>query len=338
MPMTNLRYLGRLIFLALTLCLTLGCREKEDDDSGPEKPPVIDPVHPGENEVIKDTTLSLSMASVFFAKEGGKQSIIVTTNAPAWTAVSDQAWCHTSQNGTELIVEAGKNPDLQLRSATVTVKVTGSRLEQRISIVQSAGEEGKYITPTRATVRVPSSGSYGVYAPGLSEMPILVQTNLTDWTCRVDQDWCEVRCDAGNVYIRVAPHESMQERRAVVTLSHGGLDYAQILVIQMARTSLQLAFPDGTSLPVSGGTIRVKVYTNISDWSATPASADCWFSLTKTDDETLTLTATRRQGSTPRPPQQVTITAEKDSETFVIYETSSVNEGYGYGDVTPWDE
>lgn len=351
--MKNRNFLAILAYITIVLVgmTAFACSSGGNDDE-PEKPPVVTPdteKEPSDTSKTNpsnpsqptptDVTLTLSQSTVFWANaEACKQSIMVTTNASSWTAESNQAWCKTAKDGNMLTLTAGANPDKQVRVAIVTVKATGSTLQRTVTVTQSAGASGSWLNPTQSTIIVPSTGTYGVERPGISEMSVRVTTNLKDWTCRSDQEWCEVHCDATKVYIFANPYQGDEERAAVVTLSHEGMDYSQFTVRQSAYTSLQVAFPDGQVIPITGGTIRVKVYTNVSEWTATAASKDCWFTMTKTDANTLTITAPARQGSTQRQAQEVTITAEKDKETFTIYESVSTNESYGYGDVTEWDD
>jgi len=217
-----------------------------------------------------------------------------------------------------------------LRTANITIKTADGQLQRIVVATQSVASGGNYIRPVTQIVGAPARGMS-------METYVRVETNLTGWTCRSDQSWCRVRCDATNVYILVEGHFSMTERKAVVTLSHEGTDYAQISVVQDPTVTLQMMFPDGQTLPASGGTIVVKVYTNISSWSAQSKSGDCWFTVTKTDGETLTLMAPKRQGTTPRTPQEVLVTASDATFSFTVSEGQSSGEGYNYGDDTPWD-
>ena len=272
------------------------------------------------------------------ATEGGKQSIVINTNANQWTARSDQEWCHVEKDKMMINLVIDANPGDKVRTASVTV-TAGGKVERTVTVVQSAGKAGCYIFPTRAIVTVPSSGTYGMYLPSSTEMVVRVQTNLKGWTCSSDESWCVVRCDDGNVYFSVNPYYSTRQRTAVITLTHEEMEYSQITVTQTPWTSLQVAFPDGDSLPVDGGSIRVKIYTNASEWTARTASENCWFSLEVADSETLVISAPKRTGSTPRPGEEVIVSTEKNTETFVIYEAQSYNEGYGYDDgVTDWDD
>lgn len=346
-----------LIMMLMAAIGVMSCGGGDDEPS--QKPPVVNPENPGGNGNGEDPgnsedpgggedpggsedpqgeiTLSLSQSSVFWGSSSGKQSIIVNTNARSWTAQSDQAWCKTEQSGTMLNLSADANTGSQVRVAKVTVKAAGSSLERTVTVVQSAGDADKYILPTQAIVRIPSTGSRDVSYLGVWELSLHIQSNVTGWTCRVDQSWVEVRCDAGNVYVGVYPNAAMTERTAVITLSYEGKDYAQIFILQKEKTALQLALPDGNSLPIGGGSIRVKVYSNIADWEASVPDG-CWFTITKTDAETLTLTCQKRETGTPRLGQEVTITALKETEKVVIYEAASYTEGYGYGEESEWDD
>ena len=295
----TMRYL---LLIATAMVVLASCGGGDDDDT-PTPPPVTpsnpdNPNKPSQTE----TTLEVSPTSLYIDYEGGQKTVTVTTNAPRWTATCDQSWCTTKREGTALIVTAEANNE--------------------------AG--GSYIHPIQTTI------TFSAKATKIEEV-IRVETNLTGWTCRSNADWCMARCDATNLYLFIVEHLLMEERKAVVTLSHEGVDYAQVFVTQEGTILLETAFPEGQTLPVAGGSINVKVYTNIKDWTATTAS-NCWFSIAKTDSETLTLTALKREGSSPRPPQEVTITAEYKTTRFTISEASSENENYGYGEGAEWDD
>ena len=136
---------------------------------------------------------------------------------------------------------------------------------------------------------------------------------------------------------RVSPHKRYKDREAVITASYEGKDLATLTIKQRAKIFFYFNYPDGTAMPVDGGSIVVKVYTNSTWWNVMTAE-DSWVTATKTDDTTITLTASARQGTTPRENQKIFISGE-DSSSFTVTDGGKTgNEGYHYDDnTTPWD-
>lgn len=319
-----------LLLIAAALLMFASCGGG-DDDEVPSPQPVTPSTPDNPNKPNQtETTLELSPTSIYISHEGGQKTVTVITNAPSWTETSDQPWCTTQRAGETLTVNVEPNSSRELRVATITVKTSDGKEQRTLTVTQSENNDVSYIRPAQSTI------IFSAMATKIEEA-IRVETNLTGWTCRSDAEWCQARCDATHLYLFIIEHLLMEERRAVVTLSHEGVDYAQVTVTQQGTIMLETAFPDGNTIPVTGGTIRVKVYSNIQDWTAS-APTNCWFSIKKTDNETLSLTAPKREGSAPRAPQEVTITAEYKSTRFTIREASSESEGYGYDQATEWDD
>lgn len=233
-----------LCLIFFTISLLLACRGG-DDNSPTEIPPApTEPSTPGSTS--SETTLTLGQNVVYFEKAGGERQIAVATNASGWTTKSDQSWCTAKQsNNTSLTIVAGLNSSNNLRVATVIVQTNDNKVQRTITVNQSASSDGNYIRPAKASITIPYNGSHGIeFVEGISEESIHVDTNLTGWTCRADESWCEVRCDKSNVYILVMPYFGTEDRHAVITLSHEGTDYAVINVIQEAEKKSDLTGND----------------------------------------------------------------------------------------------
>ena len=324
-----------ILLLLSAACVFLSC------GGGDEPEPATTPTAPadttdtdnpgGPGNPDSSLFLDVSPAALYFEADGGQQTIVVSTNAPGWVTETDAAWCSLQRDGSMLVASVPPNDEGALRTADIVIKTADGGLQRTVVATQSMASGGNFIKPASHIVGAPARGM-------AMETAVRVETNLTGWVCRSDQPWCRVRCDAAHVYLFVEAHSNLSERKAVVTLSHEETDYAQITVVQEPAVTLHVTFPDGRTLPASGGTIAVKVYTNISDWTAQPLADDCWFTVTKTDGETLTLAAPRRQGSTPRTPQEVQVTAGDAAYCFTISEGQSSGEGYDYGDDTSWDD
>lgn len=235
-----------LLFSALTTLAVSGCGGGDDT---PEAPPAVVPSpSPSEpsTEPSAETFLVLGQNSLFFEKDGGERQVGIDTNAPGWTAESNQPWCSAKQSRSDLLtVTVGANTDNQLRAATIIVKTSDNKVQRTITVSQSYISDGNYIRPARASITIPFNGTHGIeFVETISEETIHVDTNLTGWTCRADQSWCAVRCDQSNVYILVMTYLGTEERHAVITLSYNGIDYAFINVVQEVEKKVELTGND----------------------------------------------------------------------------------------------
>ena len=80
----------------------------------------------------------LPKSHIYFTKNGGAsetQTITVTTNQPAWDAVSDQSWCTVSKSGNSFTVTASAYTGTSPRNATITV-TAGVAVPKTITVTQ----------------------------------------------------------------------------------------------------------------------------------------------------------------------------------------------------------
>lgn len=90
-------------------------------------------------EEVEEATLELSTKTLAFAKDGGEQTVTVSTNKESYMAFSTQeAWLSVEQQGETLKVKATANDQGRDRVASVIVSAGG--LQQRIAVKQSAAD------------------------------------------------------------------------------------------------------------------------------------------------------------------------------------------------------
>ena len=90
-------------------------------------------------EEVEEATLELSTQTLAFAKDGGEQTVTVSTNKESYMAFSTQeAWLSVEQQGETLKVKAAANEQGRDRVASVIVSAGG--LQQRIAVKQSAAD------------------------------------------------------------------------------------------------------------------------------------------------------------------------------------------------------
>lgn len=89
-------------------------------------------------EEVEEATLELSTKTLAFAKDGGEQTVTVSTNKDSWLAFSPQegSWISLSQEGSTLHVKAAMNELGRERIGAVIVSAGG--VQHRISIRQTA--------------------------------------------------------------------------------------------------------------------------------------------------------------------------------------------------------
>ena len=93
-----------------------------------------------DDPVIEDTTLETSTSSVNFTKDGGSQTISITTNAAKWVASSplESDWLSLSQSASELNVTAEPNTTGAERKGYILINAGNTAA--KINVLQSEGD------------------------------------------------------------------------------------------------------------------------------------------------------------------------------------------------------
>lgn len=89
---------------------------------------------------VEEATLSTSLNSVTFTKDGGQQSVSITTSATTWVATSplESSWLTLTQNGMQLDITAAPNTEGADRKGYILINAGGAAA--KINVVQSAGD------------------------------------------------------------------------------------------------------------------------------------------------------------------------------------------------------
>ena len=96
------------------------------------------PACKGESDV-EEATLDLSDQSVTFTKDGGEQTLTVSTNKDSWSAfTTERSWLTVEQQGNTLKVKATANDRGMDRAASVVVNAGG--MQRVVDVKQSAAD------------------------------------------------------------------------------------------------------------------------------------------------------------------------------------------------------
>lgn len=166
----------------------------------------------GDDEtIIEDTTLETSVASVAFTKDGGDQSITITTNAAKWIASSpvEGAWLTLSANGDQLSVKAAANNGGTDRKSYILINAGNTAA--KVEVMQSAGDVTLFLgTESLNFLNVNAESRVDVISNG-------------DITVEPDADWITVDYQPGADFftVSVTPTTGTEARTGKVIVTSG---------------------------------------------------------------------------------------------------------------------
>lgn len=166
----------------------------------------------GDDEtIIEDTTLETSVASVTFTKDGGDQSITITTNAAKWIASSpvEGAWLTLTANGDQLSVKAAANQEGVDRKSYILINAGNTAA--KVEVMQSAGDATLFLgTESLSFLNVNAESRVDVVSSG-------------DITVEADADWIGVDYQPGADFftIGVTPTSGTEARAGKVIVTCG---------------------------------------------------------------------------------------------------------------------
>lgn len=166
----------------------------------------------GDDEtIIEDTTLETSVASVTFTKDGGDQSITITTNAAKWIASSpvEGAWLTLTANGDQLSVKAAVNQEGVDRKSYILINAGNTAA--KVEVMQSAGDATLFLgTESLSFLNVNAESRVDVVSSG-------------DITVEADADWISVDYQPGADFftIGVTPTSGTEARAGKVIVTCG---------------------------------------------------------------------------------------------------------------------
>ena len=333
--------------LLATIVVATGCSGGDDDNQKPPTPQ--NPDSPSGNY-----TLSLSVTSLSFEQAGGQQSVTVTTNAPAWTAESNQSWCKVSLSDNTLQVTADANSGNEQRTATITVKATGVSQSQTVTVTQAS------ITDEYCRADIPDEWVFNCEALGISWV---MDTNIENFEVTSSEPWCKAEVapipnsDKKQLKLETESYEKKDAldqwltempRIATVQVKGGNAFSHTIKVVQNSHIYFYIAtshypFVNGSlEMSPTGDAKEVMVETNCYSWTPKAVDAD-WLTVKRIDSYTLSVTSSARDvnDNTLRN-AQVYIENDSDPYNNITINVRDADSGihgedYQYDNNTGWD-
>ena len=233
-----------------------------------------------------DATLSVSAATANVTKAINSTASVDVSSNSTWTASSDQSWLSVTSgatgNGTLTMTTTAANPTIETRTATITLKATGTT-DKTITVTQAVGD---------ATLSV-SAATANVTKAINSTATIDVTSNST-WSAISDQNWLSVTSGAtGNATLTMtttAANPTIVTRSAIVTLKATGAADKTITVTQAVGDPTLSVSANTANVAKTVNSIATVDVTSNSTWTAT--SDQSWLTVNSgaTGNGTLTCT------------------------------------------------
>lgn len=205
-------------------------------------------------------TLMAKPESLSFSSSGGKESIILTTNA-SWMISRDVDWVilESEEGQRNSIIKATilENRNLTSRSGTIMVSTTDGEVKQAIPVQQGGADATLLVSPTNLTFSAKSESKF-----------ISIISNTT-WTVVSSDSWLKLNSTGGSVdsqlSVSVDANELVTPRTAtIVFLTTDGNVTAKVEVIQNAADIIFTVNKTEFDVNAIGETFSVKVKHNIN--------------------------------------------------------------------------
>ncbi|WP_455515831.1 BACON domain-containing protein [Porphyromonas sp.] len=193
-------------------------------------------------EEVEEATLELSTKTLAFAKDGGEQTVTVSTNKESYMAFSTQeAWLSVEQQGETLKVKAAANEQGRDRVASVIVSAGG--LQQRIAVKQSAADVLLELDEAAVSFAVTGGEKKIAYSSNGTKAKVELATPV---------DWLTIDKVTANSFVLKAKESTDKHRRQVKVILTSGTTIREIEVTQ--EGTLQYILPI-LKMPVSLGEV-----------------------------------------------------------------------------------
>ncbi len=178
-----------------------------------------------------DVTLSLSQDSIEFTKDGGDNTIAVSTDAESWSAIGSADWIDVKVNGTNLEVKVAKNETVYDRKGKILV-VAGNA-NATIEVMQKSENGTASVLPEKINLEDTKGKA-------------VVEVNANDkkWTVESNAEWLKVEAKQYKAELVLMYDENPKEedRTAVVTITVGG-DKTMVDVTQLGKMVFLIPYP-----------------------------------------------------------------------------------------------
>ena len=193
-------------------------------------------------EEVEEATLELSTKTLAFAKDGGEQTVTVSTNKESYMAFSTQeAWLSVEQQGGTLKVKATANEQGRDRVASVIVSAGG--LQQRIAVKQSAADVLLELDEAAVSFAVTGGEKKIAYSSNGTKAKIELATPV---------DWLTIDKVTATSFVLKAKESTDKHRRQVKVVLTAGTTIREIEVSQEGTQQYVLPL---LKMPVSLGEV-----------------------------------------------------------------------------------
>jgi hypothetical protein len=227
------------------------------------------------NQEAATPVLTVDPSSRNVDAQAGTVTFTVTSNIN-WTFSETADWVSgTKTNNTTLTIDYTENPEVTSRNVIITLSGPGVS-DQSVSLTQAGATPVLSVSPSSANV-----------SPAAGTATFTVTSNI-DWNISENTSWLTAT-KTNNTTLTVTYDEniSVDARSAVITLSGTGVSDQTVTVNQAGATPVLSVTPASQNVTSAAGSITFTVNSN-QDWSFTENSD--WFSASKTDNSTLTVT------------------------------------------------
>ena len=193
-------------------------------------------------EEVEEATLELSTKTLAFAKDGGEQTVTVSTNKEGYMAFSTQeAWLSVEQQGETLKVKATANEQGRDRVASVIVSAGG--LQQRIAVKQSAADVLLELDEAAVSFAAMGGEKKIAYTSNGTKAKIELATPV---------DWLTIDKVTANSFVLKAKESTDKHRRQVKVVLTAGTTIRELEVTQEGTQQYILPL---LKMPVSLGEV-----------------------------------------------------------------------------------
>ncbi len=190
------------------------------------------------NEIkIALITLSVSKNSILFSSSGGKENIIVTTEADSYSVGILPSWCSVQKNGKHLLITCTENASDTERTGNLILSA-GSKTHS-IGIRQSGKQAVSTLSVSKEKLSFTSAGG--------KSGKISVNTNALYFSISLVPSWCSVQSFNGHFIITCSSNNSTQSRFDWFKVTAGNNE-VKVYVTQEGNNSLIVTKTSNTAV------------------------------------------------------------------------------------------
>lgn len=202
---------------------------------------------------LASTTLNLSKPSLSFAASGGRESVIVTTNADIYSIQNKPDWCEVERYTNYFVVKCSANTSTSERSAELYVSAGNKSVRLPIS------QAGKTLSVT--PILSLSQTNLNLNGSGGSER-IVVTTNSSTYNVRLLPSWCTVEKFSTFFIVKCDANSNGSIRKDYFEVESGGL----VVRVNVSQAAEQIK----RYVSIETGSVVADLYINGKNVGKTP--------------------------------------------------------------------